>query len=174
MDERKSEPNLTPSADPPPAVVQPPEGPVAVSPEPLGQRGSILRIVGNVLWLILHGFWMAFLYALAGLVMFVTIIGIPFGIQAFKLAGFSLWPFGRMMVRKPSSGAGSFIGNVLWFIFAGLWLAIGHLFAALLFAITIIGIPFAIASVHLAEAALIPFGREVVSTYYGASRADPH
>lgn len=105
---------------------------------------------------------MAISYAAAGLIMLVTIIGVPFGIQAFKLAGFSLWPFGRMMVTKPGAGAGSVLGNVLWFIFAGWWLALGHLGSALLFAITIIGIPFAIASVRLAGAALVPFGREVV------------
>ena len=119
-------------------------------------------MIGNILWLILGGLEMAIAYAIAGLLMFLTIIGIPFGIQAFKLAGFSLWPFGRMIVKKPGAGAGSAIGNIIWFIFAGWWLALGHLFAAVLFAITIIGIPFAVASVRLAGAALIPFGREVV------------
>jgi uncharacterized membrane protein YccF (DUF307 family) len=134
-----------------------------VPPEPPGEPGSALRLIGNILWLILGGLWMAIAYVIAGLLMFVTIIGIPFGVQAFKLAGFSLWPFGRMMVKKKSQPrTGSLIGNVLWFIFAGLWLALGHLLSALLFAITIIGIPFAIASLRLAEAALFPFGREVV------------
>ena len=115
---------------------------------------------------------MAIAYAIAGLLMFVTIIGIPFGIQAFKLAGFSLWPFGRMIVKKPGAGAGSAIGNILWFIFAGWWLALGHLLAAVLFAITIIGIPFALASVRLAGAALIPFGREVAPIPERATAAE--
>ena len=135
---------------------------VVAPPAPLGAPGSVLRLIGNILWLILGGLEIAIAYALAGLVMFVTIIGIPFGIQAFKLAGFSLWPFGRMMIKKAGAGAGSALGNVLWFIFAGWWLALAHLLAALLYAITIIGIPFAVASVRLAGAALIPFGREVV------------
>jgi uncharacterized membrane protein YccF (DUF307 family) len=141
-----------------------------VPPEPPGERGSALRLIGNILWLLLSGFWMAIGYVIAGLLMFVTIIGIPFGVQAFKLAGFSLWPFGRMMVKKAQPRTGSVIGNVLWFIFAGLWLALGHLVSALLFAITIIGIPFAIASLRLAEAALFPFGREVVPLAEGRSR----
>jgi uncharacterized membrane protein YccF (DUF307 family) len=114
---------------------------------------------------------MAIGYVIAGLLMFVTIIGIPFGVQAFKLAGFSLWPFGRMMVKKAQPRTGSLIGNVLWFILAGLWLALGHLLSALLFAITIIGIPFAIASLRLAEAALFPFGREVVPLAEGRGRS---
>jgi uncharacterized membrane protein YccF (DUF307 family) len=142
-----------------------------VPPRPPGQRGTALRLIGNILWLVLGGLWMAIGYVIAGLLMFVTIIGIPFGVQAFKLAGFSLWPFGRMMVKKAQPRTGSLIGNVLWFILAGLWLALGHLLSALLFAITIIGIPFAIASLRLAEAALFPFGREVVPISEGRGRS---
>jgi hypothetical protein len=74
-------------------------------PDPPGERGSVLRIIGNLLWLIVGGFWLALGYVIAGLVMFITIIGIPFGLQAFKLAGFSLWPFGRMMVKKQGAKA---------------------------------------------------------------------
>jgi uncharacterized membrane protein YccF (DUF307 family) len=110
-------------------------------------------------------------YSVAGVVMFVTVIGIPFGIQAFKLAGFSLWPFGRIMVKKSRTSAGSLVGNILWFIFAGFWLALGHLVSALLFAVTIIGIPFAIVSIRLAEAVLLPFGREVVTLEEARSRS---
>jgi uncharacterized membrane protein YccF (DUF307 family) len=142
---------------------------VAIPQQP-GAPGSALRVVGNILWLILGGIWMAVGYSIAGLIMFVTIIGIPFGIQAFKLAGFSLWPFGRVMVRKTRPGTGSLLGNILWFIFAGFWLALGHLVSALFFALTIIGIPFAVVSIRLAEAALLPFGREVVSLTEARSR----
>jgi uncharacterized membrane protein YccF (DUF307 family) len=107
---------------------------------------------------------MALSYAVAGLIMFVLIITIPFGIQAFKLAAFALWPFGRAMVDTPQSGGfANTVGNILWVILAGIWLALGHLFWALLLAITIIGIPFAIANVKLAGAALVPFGRTVMS-----------
>ena len=132
---------------------------------------TALRLIGKILWLVLSGLWMAIGYVIAGLLMFVTIIGIPFGVQAFKLAGFSLWPFGRKMVKKPGPRTGSLIGNVLWFILAGFWLALGHLLSALLFAITAIGIPFAIASLRLAEAALFPFGHEVVPLAEGRTRS---
>ena len=123
-----------------------------------------MRTIGNILWLILGGLAMALSYAVAGLIMFVLIITIPFGIQAFKLAAFALWPFGRAMVDAPHSGGfANTVGNILWVILAGIWLALGHLFWALLLAITIIGIPFAIANVKLAGAALVPFGRTVMS-----------
>jgi len=108
---------------------------------------------------------MAIAYAIAGLFMFILIVTIPFGVQAFKLAGFALWPFGRVMVDIPerSGGCLNTVGNILWLLLAGIWLAIGHLISALLLAITIIGIPFAVANVKLAGAALVPFGRSVMS-----------
>lgn len=130
-----------------------------------------MRFIGNVLWLLFGGFFMALGYALAGLVMFVLIVTIPFGVQAMKLASFSLWPFGRTLITKPSAGAGAAIGNVLWLVLAGWWLALGHLVSAAILTVTIIGIPFAVAHVKLAGAALWPFGREIVplSTYPHAS-----
>ena len=125
----------------------------------------LLRIIGNILWLILGGLALALAYALAGLIMFVLIITIPFGVQAFKLGGFTLWPFGRTLVRTTGpAGCLTIIGNVLWFFLAGLWLAIGHVVAAVALAITIIGIPFAYIHLKLALATLIPFGQTVVST----------
>lgn len=154
-----------------PSLAKPSYDKSIAPPSPPGAPGSAARVIGNILWLILSGLWMAMGYALAGLLMFVTIIGIPFGIQAFKLAGFSLWPFGRMMVKKTGARTGSLLGNLLWFIFAGFWLALAHLGSALVFAITIIGIPFAIASVRLAEAALFPFGREIVPLEEARTRA---
>jgi len=123
-----------------------------------------MRTLGNILWLILGGLPMAIAYAVAGLVMFVLIITIPFGVQAFKMAGFALWPFGRVMVEIPGKGGClNTIGNIIWIVLAGFWLAIGHLLSALLLAITIIGIPFAVANVKLAGAALVPFGRTIMS-----------
>jgi uncharacterized membrane protein YccF (DUF307 family) len=116
----------------------------------------------NILWLVLCGFWMALAYAFAGVVMCILIITIPFGLQAFKLAGFMLWPFGRTVVRRPTAGAGSFIGNVLWIVLVGWELALGHLVTAFFLAITIIGIPFAVANLKLVPISLLPFGREVV------------
>jgi uncharacterized membrane protein YccF (DUF307 family) len=123
----------------------------------------VLRVIGNIIWLTFGGLFMAIIYAVAGIVMFILIITIPFGVQAFKLAGFTLWPFGRTLVRREGAHrALSIIGNVIWFVLAGVWIAIGHVISAVLCAITIIGIPFAVAHLKLAGAALVPFGREVV------------
>jgi uncharacterized membrane protein YccF (DUF307 family) len=105
---------------------------------------------------------MALLYTLAGVVMCLLIITIPFGLQAFKLAGFMLWPFGRTVVRRPDAGGGSVIGNVIWVVLVGWELAIGHLVAAFLLAITIIGIPLALANLKLVPISLLPFGRTIV------------
>lgn len=124
---------------------------------------KVLHVLLNVLWLVLAGFWLAVAYVLAGILMFILIITIPFGVQAMKLAGYAFWPFGRHVVRKQSAGAGSAIGNVLWFILAGWWLALAHLITGVALAITIIGIPLAIANFKLIPMALVPFGREVVS-----------
>jgi uncharacterized membrane protein YccF (DUF307 family) len=122
-----------------------------------------MRTLLNIIWLVLSGFWLALGYAVAGVVMCILIITIPFGLQAFKLAQFSFWPFGRTVVKKESAGAGSVIGNIIWVVLAGWWLAIMHLVTALALAITIIGIPLAVANVKLVPIALWPFGREIVS-----------
>jgi uncharacterized membrane protein YccF (DUF307 family) len=121
-----------------------------------------VRVIGNILWLILGGLALAFAYAVAGLICFVLIITIPFGVQAFKLAAFTLWPFGSAMVTIPGE-VPSAVGNVLWFILFGWWLALSHVIAGIVCAITIIGIPFAIAHFRLAGAALFPFGRTIVT-----------
>jgi uncharacterized membrane protein YccF (DUF307 family) len=121
-----------------------------------------VRALLNIVWLVLCGFWMALAYVLAGIVMCLLLITIPFGLQAFKLAGFMLWPSGRTVVRRPGAGAPSCIGNVLWIIVVGWALALGHIVTAFFLAITIIGIPFAIANLKLVPVSLLPFGREVV------------
>ncbi len=128
-----------------------------------------MRLILNVIWFVLAGLWLAIGYALAALVMFILIITIPFGIQALKLASFSLWPFGRTIVKKPSAGAGSVIGNVLWLILAGWWLALGHVITGIALAITIIGIPLALANFKLIPISLWPFGREIVPTEVAAA-----
>src|SRR6476469_3798268 len=122
--------------------------PVVVAP---GRSGP-LRTIGNILWLILAGVWMAIAYLIAGVIQCITIIGIPFGIQAFKLAGYAPWPFVRVVVeRTDRASALSCLGNVIWFVFSGLWLAIGHVITGILLCITIIGIPFGVASFKLAR-----------------------
>ena len=123
----------------------------------------MLRVILNVLWLLLGGLVLALGWLLAAVVMFILIITIPFGLQALKIAGFTLWPFGRTLLKRPDARAASAIGNVIWFILAGWWLAIGHLVAAVALAITIVGIPLAAAHIKLIPISLVPFGREVVS-----------
>lgn len=123
-----------------------------------------MRTIGNLLWLVLAGFWLAIAYVIAGLVCFITIVGIPFGIQAFKLGGYSLWPFGRVVVQRPDASVTlSTLGNIFWFIFLGWWLAGLHIITGLLLMLTIIGIPLGVANFKLAGLALFPFGKEIVS-----------
>ena len=100
-----------------------------------------MRFLLNLLWLVLSGFWMFLAYLLVGVLWCITIIGIPFGIASFRIGVFALWPFGRTIVAKPGAGVGSGIGNVLWFVLSGVWLAIGHAVTGVLLCITIIGIP---------------------------------
>ena len=121
-----------------------------------------MRLVLNIIWLVLAGFWLAIGHALAGLVMLILITTIPFGLQAFKLAGFALWPFGRTAVHRPDAGAPSVIGNVIWILLAGRWLALEHLITGVLLAITIIGLPLAAANFKMIPLALSPFGKEIV------------
>lgn len=123
-----------------------------------------MRTLLNIIWVIFSGFWLFLGYMLAGIIMCILIITIPFGIQAFKLARFSLWPFGRTVIKKETAGVGSVIGNILWLVFAGWWLAIGYIVTAAALAITIIGIPLAIGNIKLVPVALWPFGREIVET----------
>lgn len=120
-------------------------------------------VILNVLWLVLSGFWLFLGYVSAGVVMCITIIGIPFGIQSFKLAGFALWPFGRVVVSKADRSVGlSVVGNVVWFVFAGIWLAIAHIVTGIVLCLTIIGIPLGVANFKLVPLALTPFGKDIV------------
>jgi uncharacterized membrane protein YccF (DUF307 family) len=121
-----------------------------------------VRVLLNVIWLILAGLWMAIGYVIAGVICCILIITIPFGIASFRIAGYALWPFGRTVVRRTDAGVASAIGNVIWFIVAGIWLAIGNVVAGVLLCITIIGIPLGIASFKLVPISLLPLGREIV------------
>nr|WP_225993617.1 YccF domain-containing protein [Actinomadura rudentiformis] len=123
-----------------------------------------VRTLLNVIWLVLSGFWLAVGYAVAGIICFILIITIPFGIASFRIALFSLWPFGNTVVRRSGAGAGSCLGNVIWVIVAGWWLALSHLVTGVLLCITIIGIPFGIANFKLVPVSLLPLGREIVPT----------
>ena len=121
-----------------------------------------MRLILNIIWLVLCGFWMFLAYIITGIIVCIFIITIPFGIASFRIAGFALWPFGRTMVNKPDAGAPSFIGNVIWFLFAGLWLAIAHLVTGIALMITIIGIPLALANFKLIPVSLAPLGKQIV------------
>ena len=123
-----------------------------------------MRWVLNVLWLVLAGFWMFIAYMLVGVLWCITILGIPFGIAAFRIAFFALGPFGRTIVRKPGAGVGSGIGNIFWFILSGVWLAIGHAVTGALLCITIIGIPLGLANFKLIPISLFPLGKDIVPT----------
>ena len=121
-----------------------------------------MRVLLNVIWLVFGGLLLALGYAVVGIVMCILIITIPFGIAAFRIALFCIWPFGRTLIRRDDAGAGSVIGNVIWFILAGWWLAIGHLVTGVLMCLTIIGIPLGLANFKLIPVSLTPFGREIV------------
>lgn len=121
-----------------------------------------MRTLGNILWLVLAGWWLALGYVIAGVINFIFIITIPFGIASFRLANYSLWPFGRTVVRDQSSGAMSLVGNILWLFFGGLSMALGNLIAGVLLCLTIVGIPLGVAAFKLAGLALMPLGARIV------------
>jgi len=121
-----------------------------------------MRLLLNLIWLIFGGLLLALGYALAGVICFILIVTIPFGFAAFRMANYTLWPFGRTLVKKPTAGLGSAIGNVIWFILAGWWLALGHIITAIAMFITIIGIPLGLANLKLVPVSVTPLGREIV------------
>ncbi|WP_017933557.1 YccF domain-containing protein [Nocardioides sp. Iso805N] len=128
-----------------------------------------MRLILNLIWLVLCGFWMFLGYLFFGVICCILIITIPFGLASFRIAGFALWPFGRTIVRRADAGAASTIGNVIWFVFAGLWLAIGHLITGVALCLTIIGIPLGLANFKLIPVSLMPLGRVVVTTEQAAA-----
>ena len=122
-----------------------------------------MNTIGNLIWLIFGGLISAFGYLIGGLILCLTVVGIPFGLQCFKLAAFVLWPFGRMAVgTQGSSGCLTLLLNILWLCFAGVWIALMHVVFGLLLFITIIGIPFARQHFKLVEVSLMPFGKTIV------------
>jgi uncharacterized membrane protein YccF (DUF307 family) len=128
----------------------------------MGTTHAVMRLLLNIIWFVLAGFWLAIGYALAALVCFILIITIPFGVAALRIGVFALWPFGRTVVRRADAGAGSAIGNVIWFILCGWWLALAHLITGVALCLTIIGIPLGLANFKLIPVSLTPFGRDIV------------
>jgi uncharacterized membrane protein YccF (DUF307 family) len=125
---------------------------------------KVISLVLNVLWLVFCGIWMAIAYVIAALICFILIITIPFGIASLRIAGYVLWPFGRTTVERPAAGVPSLVGNVIWVIFAGWWLALGHLITSIPLFLSIIGIPFGWANLKLIPISLMPLGREIVAS----------
>jgi len=126
---------------------------------------SVMRLILNLIWLILCGWWMAILYVIAGIICFILfflIITIPFGIAAFRIATYVIWPFGRSIVWRREAGIASLIGNIIWIILIGWWLAIGHLTSGIALCLTIIGIPLGLADFKMIPISLIPLGVRIV------------
>jgi uncharacterized membrane protein YccF (DUF307 family) len=121
-----------------------------------------MRLILNVIWLVFGGLWLALGYLLAALICFLLIVTIPFGFAALRIASYTLWPFGRTIVNKPGAGDGALVGNVIWIVLCGLWLAIGHLTTAVAMAATIVGIPLALANLKLIPVSLAPLGKQIV------------
>ncbi len=129
-----------------------------------------MRTLLNLIWFLFAGLWLALAYAFVGLICCVLVITIPFGVAAFRMAAYVAWPFGRVVVRKPGAGAPSALANAIWFILAGVWLAIGHVIAAIAQAITIVGIVNAVVSIKMIPVTCFPFGKQIVDKNSFAAR----
>ena len=123
-----------------------------------------MRTLLNIIWVITGGIWLSLGYFFFGLLACVLVVTIPAGVASFRMANYALWPFGRTVVEKPGAGAMCGLSNVMWFFVAGLWLAAGHIATAAAQAVTIIGIPLAIANVKMIPVTCFPFGKEIVSS----------
>lgn len=121
-----------------------------------------MRTLLNIIWLVLSGFWMFLGYVAAGILLCLLILTIPWGIASFRIGVYALWPFGRTIVDKPGAGLGSFLGNVVWVVLAGWWLALGHILTGVAMCLTIIGIPLGIASFKMVPISLMPLGKDIV------------
>ncbi len=122
-----------------------------------------MKTLGNILWLLFGGLFTALEYFIASIPLFISIIGIPFGIQVIKLGVLAIWPFGAQINVKPGNpGCLSTIMNIIWFFIGGIWICLSHIVWGIILGITIIGIPFAAQHFKLASLALTPFGREII------------
>jgi uncharacterized membrane protein YccF (DUF307 family) len=135
---------------------------MACGQPPACDGGKSVRVILNVIWLVLAGFWMAIAYLLVGILACILIITIPFGIAAFRIANYVLWPFGRTTVRRRDAGIGSLIGNIIWIILFGWELALMHLVSGIALCLTIIGIPLGLANFKLIPISLLPLGVRIV------------
>ncbi len=123
-----------------------------------------MRLALNLIWFFLAGIWLFLGYAVAGIICFILIVTIPFGVASLRIAFYSAWPFGRAVIPQTSKGAGSTVGNILWFLLCGWWLAIAHIVTGILLCLTVIGIPLGLANFRLLTVSLRPFGRTIVTS----------
>jgi uncharacterized membrane protein YccF (DUF307 family) len=130
-----------------------------------------VRILLNIIWLVFAGVWLFITYLLAAILSFIFIITIPFGVASLRIAFYALWPFGRTVVKKQSAGAGSFIGNILWFVLGGWYLTLMHIVTGVLLCLTVIGIPLGLGNFKMIKVSLMPFGHEIVSTKHAQAVA---
>lgn len=126
------------------------------------EDGGLVRTLLNIIWFVFAGFWLALGYVAAGIICCLLIVTIPFGIASFRIAGYALWPFGRTVVERPTAGVMSTVGNVIWVLVAGIWLAIEHVVTAIPLFLSIVGIPLGIANLKMIPISLMPLGKEIV------------
>lgn len=132
-----------------------------------------MRILLNLIWFFFCGFWLWGSYVLAGILACLCVVTIPIGVASFRMASYAVWPFGRSVVAAPGAGAVSGLANVVWFVIAGWWLALGHLVTAVAQAATIVGIPLAIANLKLIPVTCVPYGKVIVPNHLLAARQRP-
>ncbi len=125
---------------------------------------NTVKLVLNLIWLVFCGIWMAIAYVIAAVICFILIITIPFGIASLRIANYVLWPFGRTIEPRRDAGIGSLLGNIIWILLAGWWLALGHLVTGVLLCLTIIGIPLGIANFKIIPISLTPLGVQIAPT----------
>jgi uncharacterized membrane protein YccF (DUF307 family) len=126
--------------------------------------GALFTVVLNLLWLLVAGLWMSIGYVIGGVLLCFTIIGIPFGLQAFRFAAFALWPFGKAIVDR-ETGPFTSIFNVVWAVIAGVWIAIGYIAAGVVLCLTLVGVPFGIIAFKLAAVSIMPLGKSIVPAH---------
>jgi uncharacterized membrane protein YccF (DUF307 family) len=126
-------------------------------------KSGFLSALLNIIWFLFSGLWLWLAYMLAGIICCILIVTIPWGVASFRIANYVAWPFGRSVVEKPTSGLGALLGNIVWFIVAGWWLALAHVTTAIALCLTIVGIPLAIANLKLIPVTLLPLGKQIVT-----------
>ncbi|MFC7620157.1 YccF domain-containing protein [Microlunatus sp. GCM10028923] len=122
-----------------------------------------MKTILNVIWFVLSGVWLFLGYMIAGVICCILIVTIPWGIASFRLANYAAWPFGREVINKPKSGCLTMIGNVIWLVVAGWWMALLHVITGVLLCITIVGIPLGVANFKMIGICLVPLGKEIVA-----------